>query len=344
MKKIFKGLARTLTVVALMFVVSFSLVGCSQTAARNVSVSNINAEVAQQQDETEEATSEKMFSGMYEFTRELSFSDRYYENKEKVLSHFKTRDDNGVYYATKIRGFDEFVKSLTTDSESGDFYALYFSKSGEVIDFTHNSEGEYTKLSEKIHNFTYSYEEDAYVSSNNNIRLEYNEETKAVTLYFTFTYTEGGKTVNSPLQIKAELNLVANSEEVLTGTEFELVDNSVRLSTTETDPLALDAKLQTLAGLFNVEASEEGEIIDAIMGKLSGTHLLVNESTTRIVTKSSETYKIVVAEEGAFKLFGNADANVVAHNLDFASRANTLVFEVAIDETTTLSFTYSKLA
>lgn len=343
MKKILKGLTRAMCALALMFVVSFSLVGCAKTEARNNTVSNTSTSVEPEQQQEQTVESEKMFSGMYEFTRELNFGDRYYQDKEELLTHFNTRDENGVYYAAKIRGFEEFAKAITTESESQEFYALYFSKSGEVIDFTHK-DGEYTKLESKAHDFSYTYSEDAYQSSNSDIRLEYNEETKAVTLYFTFTYSEGGKTVKSPLQLKAELSLVPNSEEMFTGTEFELVNSSVKLSTTETDPLALDAKMQALATLFGVESADEGEIVSAVMDKMSGTHLLVNESTTRIVTKNVNTYKIVAAEDSLFKLFGSAEAKVLEHNLDFASRANTLVFEVVIDETTTFTFTYSKLA
>lgn len=356
MKKILKGLTKTISMVLIALVLGFGLVACkgSNTEANHTSSvqnqgstsnGNIYADDVSNGDgfENEEDENAFMFSGMFEFNRDLSFEDIYFEDLNELTTHFKTKDLNGVYYAAKNRGFDKFTKDITTEADNDSYYAIYFGKDGKVMTFIHDGYGAYTKLANGAYDFEYSYENGAYVATKDNFTFNYDAENGTLKMFFRFVYEENSREVASPLFVTETLTLTANSEDMFEGTEYAFDKTSAVLTTTETNPLTLEERIKTLGNFFRVTAESSDEIITAIMDKLSASTLLVSDDAARIVTKTGETYEISVLENDLFTLFG-ARVAIESHTFDFASKVDSLQFVVTVDGSTSFTFSFNKVA
>lgn len=361
MKKIFKGIAKTLSLVVCALLVGFSLVACGANTSSNsnpgavienqsstISDGSVNDISDQNSDEQEtEDISMYMFSGMYSFTRELTFRDIEYKDLAELCKFFETKDLNGVHYAATNLGFNEFVKNITTDSISGQFFSMYFSESGKIGFFLSDDDGNFTQPSEAAE-FDYSYSEGTYsfeLGKDNVVTFEYDEETGTVTLHYQFVYESNKKTVVSPLFVKVTLDRVEHSENMFDGTQFEYVSGSANLKTTETNPLSLNEKLETLAGYFGFEFDEANreELFAKIIDILSTRKLSLNDDTTVIVTNHNGTYTICAANDSLFTLFGSVPVRVVSHQLDLTSAVETIELAVELGNSTSFTFTFSRV-
>ena len=261
MKKTIKNLITTLS---LILVITFSVfaVACSNSAnqvASNTPATNIadqggtgDAENVNQETPAPEAPKNETFdistlNGIYKYTSsEYTFDDKHYDNLSELISFFKTRDENGVFYAAKKLGFDEFISNITVDKYYNKPKAILINN-GEVLNLCYDESEIYSYI-DKTNNYSLTAISNKINASRNDIKFEINED--SISIYYQFTYVnDSNQVVSTPLYIKTTLEKQPHSTNLFTGKVFEYQANSLKLNISPVSTVEKDVYLEMLANV-----------------------------------------------------------------------------------------------
>lgn len=339
MKNFFKQISKTFIVAIMILVTTVTFVGCGKNKSKTASINaseitdtnngdNKADNVSDDKDSKNNPSEDEQkieLSGIYKYTRELTFDDCDRSNEAEVIEYFKTRDFNGVYDAVKPLGFDNFISNHTESAES----MFYFNGNNASIILATN--GNYTLVpgSEFLANETF-------------IKIEDNND-GTYTLYIAFiTNTD----VTTPLVVKIPITKVANSENILTDNIFKFVNGSAHIDYDLTNKPTTEATIASLANIFNLEVSENTlqEIENLLSEKVFG----FNEDLTRAsLLKLTEENTIggssftMVNSSNEFSLNG-ITYKVTAHSFTLAENVEVIELSINILDNTNLVFKISK--
>ena len=266
MKKTIKNLITTLS---LILVITFSVfaVACSNSSnqvASNIPATNIadqggtgDAENVNQETPTPETPKNETFdistlNGIYKYTSsEYTFDDKHYDNLSELISFFKTRDENGVFYAAKKLGFDEFLSNITKDADTNAPKAVYI-HNGYAQAIVYNEDGQYTFINDE--NYFIINDGSNFATTRNDIKFEVNEN--SISIYYQFTYVnDSNQVVSTPLYIKTTLEKQEHTSNLFTGLALNYYPNSLTLhhnNVTVFDEEIYESALIELSNILNL--------------------------------------------------------------------------------------------
>lgn len=256
-----KSIKKLITTLSLILVITFSVfaVACSDSSNKTAST-NTATNIAADQNSTDNSENvsnsnpttpqEPSFdistlNGIYKYTSsEYSFDDKYYDRLSELISFFKTKDENGVFYAVKQLGFDEFISNITTDKTYNKPKAILINN-GEVLNLCYDESGFYSYI-DKTNNYSLTAISNKINASRNDIKFEVNED--SISIYYQFTYTnDSNQVISTPLYIKTTLEKQPHSTNLFTGKVFEYQANSLKLSISPVSQVEKDVYLEMLA-------------------------------------------------------------------------------------------------
>lgn len=364
MKKLLKNLSKILS---FMLVISLSIItftACSDenkqasvtpptTGQINDTTENKDKDlvVDNVSDETEkESSKEETISldiGIYKFSDlTLGYEDIYFEDKEELLTFFETRDLNGVYDIIHKLGFSDFTTNLTS-FESDARYERAFALSTDTSDntsyyitnlFINNFDTFTSTLEDGI---DLSAKENILTSSNDIVKIIYNNETNTYSILYSFFYidSETQEIVYTPLYVKADIYnyIKVDSNDISEDGLFVFVTDSAQFKSTN-GLIDTDAAMQKLADMF-----QNGDV-DAIE-TLSELLILVNKDMTKAFIAYDETLvcpTLIDNNTNTFSIYNSFNVSIINEVYDITTGTLTINIEIDIDASTT--FTCSLVA
>ena len=221
MKKISETLAKILTAVAVIPVISLSVIACTKKNPNEENL-NLNVQQSSQTDVFETNTSnvsdaeeKNQLNGIYAFEHDINaYKDIYYTNDFEIqlYKEFGTNDINGVVENAKDKGLIEFLASITKNNEKEVSISFTTDENGNLI-LNYVYQNEDLSYSNSGKSFTYIKTEEGFVTNTNEApAIYFDSENNKVTLLYQFFYLENGRKVFTRLYYSATLSLVPQVE------------------------------------------------------------------------------------------------------------------------------------
>ncbi len=338
MKNILKNVLSTLSIIAIILTTTLIGVACSNTKAsqNKVNVNNTNltedtgSTTIPVADEEQNKEPEINLNGIYKYARPITFQDIWYEDETAVYNFFETRDLNGVYDAVKRLGFDEYFNFLIKEegSEATTESMLYFNN-GKVSSVLHYEDGLYKieKSSQSVNDFC--------------LKIEFDEVNNIYVVYRQFCYFDEttGKTVQTPLYVKAPISYIQNSADINNGIDYVYKSNSAVVNVANDNVLETKEYINKLANIFGLEENEDTTItmneVVAILSKY--TYKFTSEFEKLTMFDAEEKFTFTILTDNVYSIIGlnfNFDGN--EHNLSTNEKLVNL--SVTIEGNTNLTF------
>lgn len=338
-----KSIKKFFSAISFVLVLSCSLfaVACS-SASNNISSKvttqvvdtgndeEINENVSSQSTENNAPVDDydlSLLNGIYKFAKtSYNFDDKYYNNFKQLVNYFYTKDENGVYFTVQQKGFDEFAKNITFDSNNNQKAFLF--ENGEVYGLTYNENNFYSSNNED--NFTLTSNGNNISVSRKDLKIEVDDLT--INLYYEFTYKSEGYTYYTPLYVKTTLVKQDNTSNLFTGQKLNYLNHTVSLVQAFGDKT--DYNL-VLSEAFNIENSEN-------------TIYKLNELLGTYNYKFLDDENVLVYNDNSFIVLVNTNNTVVYNDLSIdiltkttSSSQTTVNFNIKLSETAILIFSFN---
>ncbi|MBQ8452055.1 MAG: hypothetical protein IJ538_04715 [Clostridia bacterium] len=285
----------------------------------------------------------ELLSGIYKFEKtNYSFADIYFKDLNELLDFFGTHDLNGVYYTVAPLGFNDFTNQLTID-DNNRFNMFYVDETESKMYLGKYDDNNTYEIIEELTELIYNNDEGIIETPalGNKVLIESSNNGDTLTYSKMFIYTDAnGNSVETPLYIKATLNRVDGTTDVLDeSNSYRYINNSLNIKGTNVN--AIENSKTILAELFGVDANSTTIYAD-IESILANWKLNFNEDYSRIIFYSDANdgnYFIVNENNGSFDLNGiTINFNSYVAN----TSVEALEFTITLNDTTTLLFRISK--
>lgn len=322
-----KSLKTILTTLSLVFVICFSLfaVACSNknnkvasnNIATNVVDENSEKEYEDVNNSNENETTEKQepsfdinsLNGIYKYTStEYTFDDKYFTDLAELVKFFNTTDANGVFYAVKNLGFDEFLANIVFDKTYNKPKAILINN-GQVLNVSYDPVDTFVYL-DSSKNFTITANKNIISASRTDVLFEENGET--ISIYYQFTYVnDSNETVSTPLYIKTTLEKQANSSNLFSGKEFAYILNTLKLNISPVSTLDKDAYLEIISQAVKNSLGYD----DAFFEKYPELkELFQNDKIISSIENFAKLYKFFLLDDLSIKAESNPIFHVFVNN------------------------------
>lgn len=339
MKKFMKNLTKALCLLFVVTFATFSFIGCknnnnNSNKADNTASSTIGGEtggVADNVTEGEEPTEtpEEVLSlnGIYKLARPVTYKDTMWEvSNEEVFAFFETTDINGVYNALRKLGAIDYANGNTVEKD-GTTYEMLVAFVGD-----------------KFHGILYdgyTYTIDMTIDASAiTSKIELVDD-KNFIVYAPFVYSDGnGGFIETPVFIKMPFVKVANSENVLTGASYTYEAGSAKIALSNQSTMTEEEALTIAADILGIP-TENVDVAATIELMFTRYNVqldeLLSKATLFDVEEGSFTFATITNATG---FVDGISITIVDRYINVSTGIETVNFEIVLDDTAKLIFTY----
>ena len=280
----------------------------------------------------------EIIQGIYRFENNVSFDNTvYFVSDNELYDFFKTNDINGVKKSVLSNGFDSFTENITSFEGSSKF--IEFSSNFKVSSYIYKN-GNFILVNNN--EFTYSYEDNKFVSEGINPIISNNAEEKKITLYYPFYYEENDELVLTPLYVKATLTYYTYSYESVNNDNsfiYTYEENSCKLVYDFDKNIDFDSVTKKLQSMFNIESSDD--VLSEIENLISKFDISFNSNfsiATFFNNDDGLTFSYHTITDLSFVAFNDVKVIIINKSIGLNQLSNELELNIQVNADVTLKY------
>ena len=332
MKKVLKTISKVM--LSILFIsATFLTVGCGKekNAAKTSTPATIINDVKTDEQSpatpiSDEGAEENIpeeslkLNGLYKKVKPVQVFDIYYEDLNEVLKFYKVKDVNSLHHELRKENFTAAYNSPTSIIDW-----LYFFNDDGFKKTLLNQNGDYFIL------------DDQFTPYENIYKIELNEELNNIKMYLKYK--------ESPLYVVITLEKIANSENLLNETRnYQLKSNDISINFNENTTNTQNV-IKKVAYLLNVYSDNEVELKQLVINKLASYKFKATKNFEKLIIEYNDggLFNFAVLNNQDIYIVNNVSYSLTNQKIDVETGIETIEISILIDNTTTVSFTATKI-
>lgn len=336
MKKFTKLFSKSFMLLLTISIACISLVACNKnkTATKTSTPATTITDNLTQDDQlnadhvsdNEESSIEKLekLNGLYQIQSPVQVTDIYYEDLDKLLNFYNTRDLNGLYH---ILSEEQVLDLYTTNSGSLDWY-FFFDDNGLRRAYYNKNADVYCILNST----PISYD---------NILIETNSDTIKLFVKCSYFSSSENKTIDAPFYVVSTIKHIEYSDNLFEDAVSYTFKNTPITINCVNESIDTNEALLKLAKICRVDEESETLQQDIIQTLLSWQFKISQDFDRLTISETSTIMRFAGKSDNNLYSFNGFDIELISRQIDLESSIESMTLKLLLDEKTSASFEIS---